>query len=418
MRKKRIILIAGMASAACILLISCTSGKKKQSGPEHKEAESEPLKLQNLTALDIITDQTQFTPAAQDQSYQPETDIEFGGSSIDNITESAQNIYFNYKNILFTIPKNGTAVSPVCNMPECNHVFSKTTSCFASLMPNKRNAGLQYYEGGLYYVAADDSGLSLYKSTMDGHLKRKYAFLDEKKASIDGYLSENQWVLHRGYIYFWNEGRGIYRMPISNICVTELIMAMPEMTDASQEKIFSPILKANGSYIYFTFPNEAKGYFLRYNTESGQLEQLGGLSGNVDNFIAKSEKIYYSIQPENGIYEYDIATGQNALFLPKENTDFPFLADMDYIYVPKKSNETAGKSEVSADVYTWEKEPAGTIPFGTDGELDFIGSDENKIYYKKSQTQQRGEKVKFCYINKSEIAEGTLHEAGEFTIED
>lgn len=431
------LLITCILFTNCILLTSCAGKEKEPDEPESTEAESKPLKLQDLTALDIVADRAAFPAAAQDQSYNSETDMDINGSSVDDITESKENIYFNYMNALFMIPKNGDTVEIVCDDPDCKHVLSRTPSCLAALAPSGSKTGLQYYDGNLFYVVADKAGLALYKSTLNASLKRQFAFLDEKKVSIGGYLADSQWVLHRGYIYFWNEGRGIYRMPLEDTSVTELIMAMPTVTDMLEEKIFFPMLKAYGSYVYFTFPNEEKGYFLRHNIESGQLEQFADLPGNLDNFVVRDGKIYYSVQSENGIYQYDIATGENTLFLQEEHTIFSFLADTDYIYVPQKNSETTGKSgdsvEVLADVYTWSKELVGTVPFGREvfvaggkteeepqifsyGELDMIGSGGERIYYKN--TAEQGEKTKliFRYINKSEISEGTLHEAGEFVI--
>ena len=152
--------------------------------------------------------------------------------------------------------------------------------------------------------------------------------------------------------------------------------------------------------------------------------------------MVRDGKIYYSKWSELGIYQYDIQTGENKIFLQEKNSDFSFCADSDYIYVPQAGSENIGEAgdsaEILADVYTWDGVLTGTVPIGHEKfvtigavdeeetqvsryvEHDMIGSDDDRIYYQS--TIEEGKKLVITYVNKSEIsADNTpIHNAGEF----
>lgn len=431
MQKKKLLC---MILCGSLLVTACTKKQENQEEPESTEPQSKALEISDLTDLDIIADRSQFILAEQDQTYNLETDMSLNGSSADNIASSGETAYFNCKGALIALPKDSEHAFVVCDEEECEHYLVRGT-CSSLLAPtNVEVSGLQYYEGNLYYIVSDGGGMALYKSMINGNIRNQYAFLDERKSSLTGYVVEKQWVIHRGYIYFWSEGKGIYRMPLVNAFSTELIMAVPS------DEIYPLIIKAYGSYIYFTvlteFQEEESGYFCRYNIESGQIEEFTDIPGKLDDFVVRDGKIYYSKWSELGIYQYDVQTGENQIFLQEKNADISFYADSDYIYVPQAGSEKIGKAgdsvRILADVYTWDGTFAGTVPIGHEKfvtvgtvdeektevsrrvESDMIGSDDDRIYYQ--DTVEEGKKLVLTYVNKSEISSDNtpIHNAGEF----
>lgn len=471
MKKKSLLLtiLCGTLLIFCTLLAACTEKDKNQEETEEAakaedmEKEIETINLSNLTTLEVITDCTKFTPVTQDQSYHFETDMNpshVNYSFIRNFTDLGDTIYMSRsRGGLFAFQKDTGSAGIACDKPDCEHDMTTTGGdCQANLhMLDLDVSGLQYYNGDIYYTL----GLTmLYKMSPDGEVKYKYAsLLGEKEYGTGEYL------IHRGNIYFYAKNEGIYKMPIDNPSYKELIVGMPEGSSPTVT------LQAYGSYVYFTiydyrfYDGEEKIYAAaRYNIESNQIEQFLNIKENEGSILVHDGKIYYQEYQEdnqgNSIYRYDIASGENEIFLQGERNKgtnigfYPIYGDLDYIYISKwvyeeESYYTGGgnSSDYEYLAYTWDGEIAGEIlmRYYTDLDnrkpleihhfknTDLTGSDSGRIYYMSMEydwqinedgTQYKeiegSRKLVISYINKSELSVGAMpveHIAGEISVE-
>lgn len=431
---------------------------KEPSQNEETMKEPQMLNLSNLTDLPVITDCTKFTPVTEDQSYNPETDMPQGRASGCNLLDMGDIVYILedswrlYNGALFAFQKATGRAGIACDKPDCLH-DTKTVEgdCQANLhMLGLGVSNLQYYKGDFYYILG---GTMLYKMSPNRETKYKYASLLGEKG-----FGTQSCQIHRGYIYFCASREGIYKMPVDNPSYKELIIRIPDNGNSSVG------LKAYGSYLYFTiFDSEEKLYAVaRYNTEADQIEQMMNLEymdGYIWHIMIHNEKIYYTEARQNekqpdfydsgSVYEYDIASAKNTIFLEAgNNMSLYFMyGDSDYLYIRKVIEKekdyyenSSGKDismympeyDISYLAYTWDGEIAGKVldifpddkikdeqtKIGIQKEL--IGSDSDRIYYfnEKSEYQLdttveenthwvgtgKNGKIIISYINKSELS--------------
>ena len=417
MKKTKLLFLLLLAS---LCLASC-KGKQREEQKETKNAElqTKEAAIKNLTDLEIVIEPSQFAAVTEDQSWSFETDMNQNSVPIQGIAESTETTYINCSDILIAFSKEESCAKVLCDKVNCQHNYTSQTECEANLEYQGLSAnGLQYYDGNLYYTIKQ-GGIALCKVSSDGKKKMQAALISE---SSTGALYTFPWLIHRGNVYFWNEGKGLYKVPLLNPEQRELIVKEHNELDTSYHK-----LKAYGSYLYFMLAGkgEKKSFFCRYNIESGQIEQFPEIEGILDDFIVRENKIYYKIIGDTKIYQYDAVSEKKEIYFELENGTYSFYADSDYIYLPRVNSEDSFHYlyDVSADVYTWEKEFVGTIPFeksvseGT-GQIFYeetfriIGTDSARIYYQKwvvdstkPDTSVKEEKT-INYINKSEISEG------------
>ncbi len=484
MKKKKlpVMILCGVFLAICMLFFTFTffnnyikkEGSQKES--ESKETsktgdmEKEPkmINLSNLTTLEVITDCTKFTPVTQDQSYNFETDMNQTRHSRINFTDIGDMVYLSIPDGgLFDFSKDTGSVDIACDRPDCEHdVKTAGGDCQANLHQLDLDVcGLQYYKGDLYYTLG---GTMLYKMSLNREIKYKYASLLGEKG-----FGTNDWLIHRGYIYFCSLNDGIYKMPVDNPSYKELVISMPEGISSDM------YMKAYGSYLYFTVynPKESSYAAARYNTESNQIEQFVNVGENLNNIIlddntffnsiidlsnimVHDEKLYYiegdGYNSKSIIYQYDIMSGKNEVFLEGEDKDTNFgliYSDSDYIYIWKNIREGedyySGKEDKSISsyfAYTWDGELVEEIL--NTNEMDYsrepleivhrkyqtlVGSDSNRIYYLSMEWDQQTEedgrsyneiegskKVIISYINKTELSSEAPvleHIAGEIPVQ-
>ncbi len=425
--------------------------------PKNKKTERklEMINLRDLTTLEVVTDYTKFTPVKQDQSYHPETDMNWSYyySGI-NFTDLGNTIYMSIPDgeLLYFSKDTGNA-GIACDKPECEHdVKTVQGDCQANLhLLNLDVYGLQYYKGDLYYTLG---GTILYKMSLDREIKYKYASLLGEKG-----FGTNGWLIHRGYIYFCSLNEGIYKMPVDNPTCKELIISMPQGLSSNIS------MRAYGSYLYFTIDNSKENSYAaaRYNIESNQIEQFMNVGESLrntvldDNIIFANSiielgnimvhdgKLYYTGGDKNIwesiIYQYDIMSEKNEVFLKKENKDTNFgliYSDSDYIYIWKNILERKDfydggedKSTFGYFAYTWDGKLAGEILNINERNYNMeplsivhcksqrlVGSDNSRIYYLSMEWDQQtgadeesvykiagSTKAIISYINKAELSE-------------
>ncbi|MDE7308794.1 MAG: hypothetical protein K2N61_09085 [Lachnospiraceae bacterium] len=484
MKKKKlpVMILCGVFLAICMLFFTFTffnnyiKKEESQKESESKETsktgdmEKEPkmINLSNLTTLEVITDCTKFTPVTQDQSYNFETDMNQNRRSRTGFTDMGDMVYLSLSNGgLFCFYKDTGSADIACDRPDCEHdVKTAGGDCQANLHQLDLDiCGLQYYKGDLYYTLG---GTMLYKMSLNREIKYKYASLLGEKG-----FGTSDWLIHRGYIYFYSLNDGIYKMPVDNPSYKELIISMPEGISSDT------YMKAYGSYLYFTVYNSKKSSYAaaRYNTESNQIEQFVNVGENLNdiiwddntflnsiiglsNIMVHDGKLYYTEGDgytwKSIIYQYDIASGKNEVFLKGEDKDTNLgliYGDSDYIYIWKNIYEGedyySGEEDRSISsyfAYTWDGELAGEILNAN--EMDYneepleivhcksqilVGSDSNRIYYLSMEWDQQTEedgnsfneiegsrKVIISYINKAELSAKSPaleHIAGEISVQ-
>jgi len=444
-----------------ITLASC-SGKEEEKEPESEEVpkdgdirqETQVINLYDFTNLEVIQDCTRFTPVTQEQSYNPETDMNPGCTPASRNADAGSTFYMSsFEGGLFAFWKETASAGIPCDKPGCGHDMKTVKGdCQANLhVLDADVSGMQYYNNDLYYTLSDGGAAILYRTSLNREIKLQYAMLLGEK----GYGACKSWLIHRGYIYFYVENDGIYRMSVDNPSDKEMIINM------SEDGMSSGQLSAEGSYIYFRVRNDNAFAAARYNIESGQIEQFVDMEESLYDFFVHNGKIYYTGYLEENleyvVYRYDIATGKNEVFLQEEDRENQtanfnlFHGDSDYIYIRKqaygkKDYYDGGEmsSNISYLVYTWDGVKAGEIlnMEGTDRDWEYeafkvfhrestqmAGSDSDRIYYISMQydiqIQEDGvtqeivegtEKTVISYINKSEIsaeAAASIHIAGE-----
>lgn len=452
--KGNIIKFAGVAAVVALLVGMVAAGKmgilNKNTGMSIRNnrrgfndlEDMQVLDIRAYTNLEVVTDRTRFTPATQDQSYNPETDMNMCYS----IADIGENVYIAKEDgeletgDLFVFQKGSGTAALACGKSDCEHKIEAGGECEANLRVLDADVGrIQYYKGDLYYSLGDYKASILYKMSINTKTKQKYvSLLGEKESGSGG------WLIHRGYIYFVSSGDGFYRMPVDNPKQKEQLITLPEDGGIG-------FLKASGSYIYFVFSKREFEAFARYNIESGQIEQFTDMTKQymTNAFQVNNGKVYFTEKVDSfqTIFCYDISTGEKQAFLPEEtqkkNTEFTISsADLDYIYVREAACVWDGQYRREADVriyaYTWDGVFAGELPLSTgfsySGEVKpfqvfhhessaEIGSDSDRIYYLgeiyDTQANEYGTnsnnyvegtgKTVISYINKSELsAEGGI----------
>lgn len=482
-KKPMLMILCGAFFVVCVLflflhfLMPNIKKEENQMKPEAEkvlktediEKKLKMLDLNNLTNLEVIKDCTKFIPVTQNQSYNPETDMNQNHFSGVNFTDIGDTVYISLSNGgLFSFSKNTRSAGIACDRPDCEHdAETAGGDCQANLHSlNLDVCGLQYYKGDLYYTLG---GTMLYKMSLDRELKYKYASLLGEKGFGTG-----NWLIHRGYIYFCSLNEGIYKMPVDNPSYKELIIRVPEGLSSDM------YIKAYGSYLYFTICNSKENFYAaaRYNTESNQIEQFMNVGENLqdinwqenaflENMIGlrdimiHNQKLYYTEGNGNTmqsiIYQYDIASGKNEVFLKGEDKDTCFgliYSDSDYIYIWKEVYERKDyyeggekKSISGYFAYTWDGELVEELL--NSAEIDdsrepleivhhkiqrLVGSDSSRIYYLSMECDWKtGEdgtsynelegsrKVIISYINKAEFnseVPSLEHIAGEISVGD
>lgn len=452
-----------------ILLVSCTKKEKEAENEtedilkgwedefEEEKPEPELLNLNQFTKLDVVTDRTKFVPTAQDQTYNKETDMNLNcfskTQSMDvRSTDTGSVVYINAmgKNSLFAFEKNTCTAGIACNKPDCEHdMKAAKEKCQADLcVMEAKIDGMQYYNGVLYYTLTSGNATILYKTSSDHEIKSQYVMLLGEK----GYGECKNWLIHRGYIYFYVEKDGIYKMSFENPADKELLINVSE-SSLSVQPFF-----AEGSYIYFSLYRNNETTLARYQTESNQFEQFTDIK-EIRSFFVNNGKIYYTYWDNelgNIVYQYDTASGKNEVFLQGEdikNFDTTFIMlhrDSDYLYIRKQITQKGdyyseeSRPEISYCIYTWDGNLAGKIwKTESDSNMRILeafkvyhheqvilaGSDNDRIYYigeeYDTQVQENGvseevlegtAKIQIFYIDKSEIssdADAPVHTAGE-----
>lgn len=193
--------------------------------------------------------------------------------------------------------------------------------------------------------------------------------LQQYADKIGSYSIYQDWIIHRGYIYYYyafggtstedsfylNGSHYIYRKSLSGGEI-EPIMKM-DLSEGAE----SCLMRGYGSYVYFNIPQAGKqgGILYRYNTESDEVECLLDIGSDICDYSIHDGKLYYQTESEcNVIYEYDFENGSNQCFLNANQTYgncyARFFADNDSIYLYHKPNENT--FDKIYEVYTWEKE--------------------------------------------------------------
>lgn len=461
-RRKWLFMILCLIFSNIILFTFCTKKETEYETESEEvpragdnEQEIKLLNFHDFTELEVVTDCAKFTAVTQDQSYCFETDMNPSCIPEKRITDAENIVYMSQaESGLFAFQKETASADIACNKPDCKHdVNTIGGECQANLrVLNAEIGGIQYYSGDFYYTLADGASI-LYKMSSNHEIKSSYTTLLGKKES--GRCGG--WLIHRGYIYFYVEKDGLYRMPVDNPLNKELLI------HTSKSGISLKYLFAEGSYVYFAilenYPSFAAG---RYNIETNQIEQFMGMERPDTNMLVHDGKIYYMGYSEESegevIYQYDVAEEKNKIFFQREDdknltTDFWLLhADSDYIYIRKhvygrtddyyNGNQELFESD-SYLAYTWDGAAVGEI-LNTEKYYDnsynpldifsrekaeLVGSDSDRIYYLSKkwdvQVQENGilekvvegtEKSVISYINKSEIsaqAPAPVHIAGE-----
>ena len=92
-------------------------------------------------------------------------------------------------------------MTPLCNKANCLHDMetdeSRQDNCNAYAPVDKISANkyIQYYDGYIYYVVNDFEEKSLYRVKKDGSKK-------DKIFTTDNELNIDNWLIHRGYLYY------------------------------------------------------------------------------------------------------------------------------------------------------------------------------------------------------------------------
>jgi len=437
-----VMLLVGVVAAARLGLIHKSAGISIRHNHTLNDLEDKKvLDIRMYTNLEVVTDRAKFIPVVQDQSYNPETDMNRSSSFV---ADTGETVYIAKENgELFAFQKETGTAALACSKSGCEHKIEAGGECEANLcVVNARFGGMQYYKGDLYYALSNWNSSILYKMSVDTKTKQYYtSLLGEKK------YGGGAWLIHRGYIYFVSAGDGFYRMPVDNPEQKEQLISLPNAG-------FN--IKAYGSYVYFIFSNGEFETFARYNIESGQIEQFTDMTkGYIIDFLVNDKKIYFTEISDSfsTVFCYDTSTGKTEPFLPEiakrwEEYSISF-GDLDYLYVIDTAYDidVTHRREKSRRLcaYTWDGVFAGEVystevhdtvrklkPFDIFHYESFkeVGSDSDRIYFLDeiydTQVDESGAieklvegtgKTVVSYIDKSELsAEGVdlqRHTAGE-----
>lgn len=276
-----------------------------------------------------------FRIAADDRDmvYQPETDGQpwylWGRAA-----ESDRGLYY-VKNLFlyFFDMQTGTSV-PVCNRPDCSHT---DFNCNASLTENMMGSALCYYDHSVYVCGMDDSYMCLYRFAADGSGRQKvmklyrYTPEDRNTASGDNPVWAPNFILHRGYVYYyWREDEtgSLYRQKIGSDTAETLYSPGGERPQVYR-------LEGIGRYIFFQAGNflnddgsELAISLMAYDTDTESVETV--LSDVYNSYIVAGTELYYRKSGE--IYHYSLKDGTGGpLMQISDSADFS--ADADRIYV-------------------------------------------------------------------------------------
>lgn len=414
-----------------LCLASCKEKQKDDSAKvQNTELKIKTVNIQELTELEIVTDKTQFSAVTNIQSWNFETDMNQNALPMNGLADTGEITYINSSNSLIKFPKSEFVASLACGKSDCQHYITNNQeenaitpveiACEADLSVGVDvGMGLQYYDGYLYYIIKD-GGIALCRISSDGIFKSQVALLSNKTSDAQNQIP---WLIHRGNVYFWNQEEGICQVSLTNPALKNVIITRQRGADEQ------PILKAYGSFLYFTLPGAEKNawLFCRYNIESGQIEQFSEIRGYLSNFVVREDKIYYQKYNENIVYQYDMSSEKNEIYFELENGDYSFYADLDYICLPKQDSMKGkdnfnGDYDILADVYTWDKVYVGVIQLekeASDRQQDekpishetihITGSDSDRIYYQSEVEDDWSKQRVISYINKSELSEnGTM----------
>lgn len=441
---KKIWVILGIT----FVCVACT--KKADESEQNKDISSvaeEGIKSEQPKGITIVENQAEFTSVIEDQNYNIETDMNEGCMANYNITDAGDKVYYILEHTYVLVyDKQGSNMKMLCNKPDCTHT---TYECNAYLAKEGVSIyGIQYYEGWLYYVKVENSGMVLCKLSLDGDEQEQVAVLGEVETSGEGGNNIN-WIIHRGNIYFTyrmaaggtedvyylNGSNCIYRMSLDSQEEKELLIPIPFGMDSQ----YVP-LKGYGSYVYFIYPQtmEGEGILYRYNIESDKIEALDELGNDLTDIVLHEGKFYYKkcADKYKNVYEYDEKKDEVCTFLSEEEGDmYELYSDDEYLYILCEGIPYTGtSSSAKAKVYSWDKQYKGEVPmigryvneediteegtFLAYERINYLGNDKERVYYLKEEMKQEYDNIPkhiFLTVKKSEISESSqLEEIGRF----
>lgn len=140
--------------------------------------------------------------------------------------------------------------TPLCRKANCDHTDPETCDAFLTDWTDASPGGMsgrqsiQFYNGNLYFLTYQED-----KMTMDikAFLTRAEADGSEKKNIVE--MKTDDWIIHRGYIYCFND-RSIYRISLDSPDEEEMLMEFERYYKGSntvKNKFFY------GDYLYFNY---------------------------------------------------------------------------------------------------------------------------------------------------------------------
>lgn len=383
------------AISIILLLVILSGCSKFETDDTEKSQETKSIaengigKAEVPKGCEIVYDMEKFQTVTKDQSYNSKTDVNTSSVRY-SIADTGDFVYLGMDHWLGCLDRKTGKGSLVCGKPDCEH--NNTSICNA--MFTFSMTGLQYYDGALYTVNAEQ--YCLVRISTDGTEREKVLDLRSSKGSIGTMYIE--WFIHREYIYYayrlsagsdedtyyLNNSNCIYRKALDGKSEAECIMALP---------VNSLLEKLNwyglGSYIYIATPCDVEngGQLYRYNTESGQLEWFKNFGNNIISCAARDNNIYYiqNNEEENvsKMYAYNIEAKEKKELFELNNKCNRMYYDSDYIYLLYGTDEL-GNSYLG--IWNWNGEHQADMKqemnyTDTGAEiLVYSESDNDKIY--------------------------------------
>ncbi len=400
---KKIILILCCILCCC----ACSNGnqaKEEKSSDFKSVAKKEVGNTEIPKGVEIVTDAAKFIAVKEDQEYQEQTDannhVQEGAVNADIVGDT---LYCIHDNRIFVKKQNENTATILCSKPDCLH---NEASCTAYI-EGAHNAGLDYYDGALYYVddfdQEDSIELRFMKSSSDGSVRDQVCIL----GTIMGLDKEHtcgsvSWILHRGYLYYIYElGNGVtedtYYNNGSN-CIWRRSLDDPEEAECIMPLTFGTnkgLVKfvADGSYLYFTQPEVRvqgrESMLYRYNTESDQVEELMNLGMLSDYAIVNHEIYYKTLEEPEKVYRGDGTSKEpEILFSADQSIGILYndiLADEKGIVLTYDIPEESGVRTIRCE-YDFSGNKIGEIERPED--MICYGFDDRYFYYDMDPTQK------------------------------
>lgn len=414
MKIKKIFIL--ILSGIMIILSSCSEDTEHET----KSIAEEGLEIkETLKGCNIVSDLEGLPEAKESQEYNYETDYNPSWIVCNGAADANNQIYTNCDvNLIYYYQKSSKKLELLCGKPECDH---STEDCNAYI---RSTMGIQYYNGFLYVVSANDQFM-LKKINMDGSERENIGSLAVGGSIVETNNSGNSifWIIHRGYIYYTysasastgsedtyhlNNSNYIFRMSLEGDKEPECIMKLPYISHCS--------LKGIGSYVYITTwdMDLISGNICRYNTETGNLEWFESLGNNIKECTEKDGLIYYmQTNEENSEFKlmsYSTATKQTNEITSINARAWSIFYDEDFLYLLYGYTYNGPPDMTRFYVMDWNYSIIANVELEeSNGYRSWLGTDDNCIYILRQRTDEtaRGESSYFIeYIEKDDLADG------------